>query len=555
MSSINKNHNNIDKENKSDNPFSIIDNPENFFFVTGIALFWLYWNHDALLSVKDPTWIMLYWGAVFWLGIVTILALWFYSKILADVFLKPENLTKEAVIWRLKGFIKYGLIFYTLVYTTLSLSEIRYLIWLYIGYYWLEKFYVRIIKKVDFKAEPIKQIYQIRRNNKFLLSFPFLYIITLFMPEIAAYTISTVYFAALILWHNRWPGNDDDEEYIITRAPKGSQERLKLLVEAIEVIEDDLIVSDFDDDPTFDDIESDTGDVEELAEDEDEVSFGYSDTFDPMKEEEDDEEDILIEELKLERYKKKDYRDYIQNKFYPIHEYYLWWLMKDVPFYFTIKAFGQMSVDIICHFLRAIFLIPLLSLTLLSWFLPLGAPVLYHVFWTWVFLVLCSFIPIGWLGLSSVQVYYSWCAFFYRDRFYLPYDTVHPYAMTGPTIDGPHTWQYWCYVFFSYFPSKALVLQEQLWEEEIRLAEVELELDSEFMQDMDEVEDYDHTLNTNIWNPINLFWLRNASPEEVQRYKEKLKEQKKYKLPKDIVEEWKLSINYYAPQWWRHYYI
>jgi hypothetical protein len=41
MSSINKNHNNIDKEkeNKSDNPFSIIDNPENFFFVTGIALF------------------------------------------------------------------------------------------------------------------------------------------------------------------------------------------------------------------------------------------------------------------------------------------------------------------------------------------------------------------------------------------------------------------------------------------------------------------------------------------------------------------------------------
>jgi hypothetical protein len=64
--------------------------------------------------------------------------------------------------------------------------------------------------------------------------------------------------------------------------------------------------------------------MDELAEDEEEVSFGYSDTYDPMKEEEDDEDDILVEELKFERYQKKDYRDYIQNKFYPIHEYYLW---------------------------------------------------------------------------------------------------------------------------------------------------------------------------------------------------------------------------------------
>jgi hypothetical protein len=202
-----------------------------------------------------------------------------------------------------------------------------------------------------------------------------------------------------------------------------------------------------------------------------------------------------------------------------------------------------------------IFLIPLLFLTLSTWLLPLGVPMCNQVFWAWNFFLLCSFIPVGWLGLTSIHVYYSWCAFFYRDRFYQPYDTVHPYAMTGPTIDGPHTWQYWCYVLFSFFPSKALVLQEQLWEEEIRLAEVELELDSEFMQDMDDIEDYDHTMNTNIWNPINLFWLRNASAPEVQRYKEKLKEQKRYKLPKDILEEWKLSINYYAPQWWRHYYI
>ena len=551
---INLNNSEKDPKKKVDNPFSITESPENFFFFTGIILIWLYYNHDAILSWRHPTLILLYWGSVFVLSIITILALWFYTKILADVFLKPENLTKEAVIWRLKGFVKYGVIFYYLAYITLSLSELRHLIWLYVGYYYLDKIYVRIIKKIDFIAEPRKQIYHIRRNNRFLLSFPFIYLLTLFMPEIAAYAILGWYFTALMAWHNRWPGNDEEEEYIITKAPKGSQERLKLLQDAIEAFEDDLIVSDFDDDPTFDDIEDDY-DMDELAEDEEEVSWGTSDTYDPMKEEHEDDDDILVAELKLERYQKKEYRDYIQNKFYPIHEYYLWWLMKDVPFYFAIKAFGQMFMDILCVFLRVIFIVPTLLLTLVEYALPLSAPVYHDLFWVWTFFALISFIPIGWLGLTSIYVYYSWCAFFYRDRFYEPYDAAHQYAMTGPTIDGPHTWQYWFYVLFSFFPSKALVFQEQLWEEEIRLAEVELELDSEFMQTMDEVEDYDQTMNTNIWNPINLFWLRNASPQEVQRYKDKIKEQKRYKLPNDIVEEWKRSINYYAPQFWRHYYI
>jgi hypothetical protein len=54
--------------------------------------------------------------------------------------------------------------------------------------------------------------------------------------------------------------------------------------------------------------------------------------------------------------------------------------MKDVPFYFTIKAFGQMFMDIICVFLRVIFLIPLLFLTLSTWLLPLGVPMCNQVF-------------------------------------------------------------------------------------------------------------------------------------------------------------------------------
>jgi hypothetical protein len=41
MSAINKNFNNTDKDpnKKVENPFSIIESPENFFFFTGIALF------------------------------------------------------------------------------------------------------------------------------------------------------------------------------------------------------------------------------------------------------------------------------------------------------------------------------------------------------------------------------------------------------------------------------------------------------------------------------------------------------------------------------------
>jgi hypothetical protein len=93
-------------EKKVASPYSITESPENYLFVLGIMLCWLLYHRDAMLTWKSPTIFMTYWFIVFILIIVLILALWFYTKILADVFSNPQNFSKETVIKTIKETLK-----------------------------------------------------------------------------------------------------------------------------------------------------------------------------------------------------------------------------------------------------------------------------------------------------------------------------------------------------------------------------------------------------------------------------------------------------------------
>jgi hypothetical protein len=67
--------------------------------------------------------------------------------------------------------------------------------------------------------------------------------------------------------------------------------------------------------------------------------------------------------------------------------------MKDVPFYFTIKAIYYMFMDISCAFLRLICTFPALVLLIVVTALPLGVPVFNQTFWTFTILLFASFFP------------------------------------------------------------------------------------------------------------------------------------------------------------------
>ena len=117
-------------------PYSITESPENFFFVAGIILAWLWYQQTAILSWKHPTIIMTYWFLIFALIIVIIIALWFYSKILADVFLKPENFSKQTVIKTLKWLFKWSLIIYVYIFSgDLSVTVLTKLVEFFFFYY------------------------------------------------------------------------------------------------------------------------------------------------------------------------------------------------------------------------------------------------------------------------------------------------------------------------------------------------------------------------------------------------------------------------------------
>ena len=530
-------------DNKKGSPYSITKSPENFFIVAGAVLCWLYYNQATIFSWKNPTIILLYWVLIALLIVIFILAVWFYSKILADVFLKPENLSKTAVIKIIKSVFKWGIFIYIyIVAEILSLGILINLIYLFFLYYLGEKIYIRIIKKVDFIAESEEQRFRTRKNNRFLLLFPLWYLITSFTSNSVTYVISAIYLLMFLIWYHKWPLDEEDTIYTITRAELGSPERLELLREALESVDEEFTV--------YDDIDN----VEEFGEFEYSTTTTYEDIFDGFKIEDENEDEE--EELKIEVNNKRLARSYLKDKIYPIHEYYLWWWMKDVPFYFTIKAIYYMFMDISCAFLRLICTVPILVLLIVVTALPLGVPVFNQTFWTFNILLFASFFPWWWLGNLNIYVFYSWYAFFEREDAYRMYDEIHPYAMTGPTVDGPHNWQYWFYVLFSYFPSNSLILQEQLWDEEIRLTEVMLELSYDFMEEMSDMDDDEEQgiVESDIWNPIDLFWLRKASPAEVKKYKERLQQQEKFQVPPEVVAEWKKTITH-PPQWWRHYYL
>jgi hypothetical protein len=402
-------------------------------------------------------------------------------------------------------------------------------------YHIVEKIYYRIFKKIDFIAESAQQRYRTRLNNRLLLFFPLWYLVITFVPDTASYLISTVYLVTFLAWYNRWP-IDTGDEYTVTKAQAGSEERIELIKEAMEAVEAEAM---------------EIGDeLEELLDEDDE--FGEETWLVGYQEE--NEELDYEEEIRLELTNERNTQMYFKDKLYPIHEYYLWWLMKDVPFYFTVKSFYYMLMDIIFFILRICFLFPTYSVVFLVTALPISLPLLNQAFWMYTIFSLASHIPILWLGNNNVNIYYSWNAFFYRDESYLRYDDVHPYAIIGPTVDGPHNWQYWFFVLFSFFPSRrSIISQEQLFDEELRLAEIALEFPSDLM-DFTTDDDF-YTMHADIWNPIDLYLLRKAAPGFVKKFKDKLRNQEQFRdIDQELFDDWKWSIPP-QPQWWRHYYI
>lgn len=554
---INNKKNKKDKDKEITSPYSITENPENFLFIGGIILFWFYWYHDVIVTWwKNPTLKLLHWCAIGILIIIMIIGAWSYTVLfLRDVFLRPENLTKEALTRRALILAKWSIVFYGYAIIGPSMSLLVRLLFIFFLYHCIERIYTRIYKRIDFIKESTEQRFQTRSNNRFWLWIPLLYLLTWCIPKWAAYMLVTLYLLAWLGWYNNWP-NPEMEEYTVTKAPVGSEERFELLKDALGFTEDyeESIL----DDPYAGEWQSNIDEYDymehgRIAPDSEYADDPWNPTCTEYTEYTMEQEDL--HELKIEMKKKRDRLIYDEYELSPTHEYYLWWLMKDVPFYFTIKAFNQMFLDILSWLLRLFLLPPLLFLTLFSYFMPFGAPIYNQIFWAFIILFLCLIIPMGWLGLSSIHVCYSEHLFFERKEAYGLFDDVHPYAVRGPTIDGPRNWQYWFYIFFSYFPGRAsIIFQQQLFEEEIRLAELALEMDMEFMDLVDGESDEEAPFKTDIWNPIDLYLLRKAAPDEVQRYKQRIKEQEQYQVKQEVIDYWMATKNY-RPQWWRHYYI
>lgn len=539
------------KEQGEDSPSQI-----HVFFAPIILFLLVIWKYQYSLNVFIPIVAVFYWIMVIGLIIVLmIILIFFYKRYTKDKAnaIKMQDFKKTSRDSIFITLIWYAYITENIQYAPEKLTAIVFLC------YFLQKIYVRIIKQLDFIDESDNQQEQTRFNNKILLFFPIWCLIFFFANKQIEFFITLLYLSFFYSYYQTIL--PVEEKWPLIVVPIGSPERAELYWEAFNSIAE----------PPIEIHVSKTVYTQEMNEykrhlmfsmgiDSDEAFDQYNPGHalllhlgDDTKDWEKFDDELFKFEMKIKVAEFRNYMRYMHRKKCPIHEYYFWWLMTEVPFYFSIRAFFDMVWDNLWNILRLILLCYVSIFPLLCFlkYLHINALNVDELMMHYHICIIYAYIVTWYIGITDLTRPYSWLIFFYRKEAYRMYDRLHPYAIYGPTIDGPRNWQYWFFILFNYFPVRALILQKELFAEEIRITEGIIQLT---IDDVDDAYDSDDvTEEPMIWNPLVWYRLRNSTPEQREAIKKAvLKDQAEQKKAEEKKETFKQLAQ---PKWWTHYSI
>lgn len=556
-----KNKAEINNEKKIAKPPIIETIPEFIVFPIIILLVWLLFKYKVLfLQFFFAGFIakILFWVVLLGLIGVFCIAGALYYRMYAE-FWRNENMVGAQYI---KNVVPRTIVVAWVVYIhffSLAPNAQTNFILAAIAYHCISKFYHRILKERDFADETEDQQYRTRFNNRLIGFSIILCLIWFFVNKQVMYNITAIYLFTLVSYYNR--ALPAKEKYPVIKAPVGSPEWEEVYWDAFQAVNEVPIEFQIMG-PVYDEefrtnttsmIMTEWGYRPDIFHDY--FSLKYVMTCQHDKDTIYEEDFAYTAKTKLAEL--RNFHRYVEKKIYAVHEYYYWWLMKDVPFYFTIRAFFEMLWDISVILLNlycAIFFglfdplfynIFLLSVNIemdITYNTTLDLTAIYS---HWMLILLL------YMGCYDKMRPYAWLIFYYRKQAYNLFDNIHPYAIYGPSIDGPRNWQYWFFIFFGYLPGRGLILIPELFAEELRMTEGALKLN---LVEMDKLYDpEDITDKPTFWNPIAWYRFRNASEKEREVYRANIIKD----LNKQLAEEYSQIYEVYSviPEWWTHYSI
>ena len=546
---------------EEENLQSTYEEPHIAVFPILLFSLWLLWKYKYLflnVFVSKLLATILFWSIIFGVIVMLILAGIVYYKMYGQYWNNEKMLGAQRLKYIIPRTLIISGILYVHLYSTSPTMQ-TYLLIAWILYHCCEKIYIRIFKAVDFADESDDQQDQTRLNNKILALFLIWIFIWFCVGQPIMYYITAGYLLILANYYNI--PLPVEEKYPVIKAPRGSPERDELFWEACHAIEEAPI-----------DVQVIGGLYMEELEEQEQTSFfdwGYDgdslynesdpkhNIFCSEKDEEIMYDEAFLENMQIKLSELRNFDRYVERKVYAVHEYYFWWLMKNVPFYFGIKAVFDMLWDLFWILFRAVwifyFSVLVVLFALYSQYRVCEYPDIIAVMLEGhvAFSLFSLYIMLLYMATPDLKKPYSWLAFYYKNQAYALYDFIHPYALYGPTVDGPRNWQYWFFIFFGYLPSRGLILLPELFAEEIRVTEESIRLD---MWEADKAYHPDEVAGRLLlWNPLVWYRMRNASPAEKEAFREKILRETKLKV--EQLDEKKYLKYLTKPKWWTHYAI